>query len=109
MLDMNAKLKFSKRMLLKLLVFSITFLGSQLTPKVLAAQNDFSGPGPFSVSVSTVEGQGLLFTPSNSDQKKKNWPGFRLRKKSGALSLYSQNSSANGFAAASSPKHSTNQ
>ena len=74
MLVMKAKLKFSKRMLLKLLVFSIAFLGSQLTPKVLAAQNDFSGPGPFSVSVSTVEGQGLLFTPSNSDQKKKNWP-----------------------------------
>jgi hypothetical protein len=47
MLGMNAKLKFSKRMLLKLLVFSIAFLGSQLTPKVLAAQNDFSGSGPF--------------------------------------------------------------
>ena len=71
MLGMNAKLKFSKRMLLKLLILSVTFLGSQLTPEVLAAQNDFSGPGPFSVSVSTAEGQGLLFTPSNSDQKKR--------------------------------------
>ena len=69
-----------KSNLLKYVAFNVlalfaTFLSPRVVPEVLAAQNNYSGPGPFSVSVSTVEGQGLLFKPSDSDESRKNWPG----------------------------------
>ena len=79
------------------------------------ACNECDGPGmrnkPFS-DAPTLD-QCAAFFPKLSSRRQSAW---RLRlydgahqKKSGALSFYSQNSSANGFAAASSPKHSTNQ
>jgi dienelactone hydrolase len=65
----------SKYVLLNLLAVVVTFLIPRVVPEVLAAEKNYSGPGPFSVSVSTVEGQGLLFKPSDSDESRKNWPG----------------------------------
>ncbi|MEE3328679.1 MAG: dienelactone hydrolase family protein [Myxococcota bacterium] len=39
-----------------------------------AEGRDYAGPGPFSVSMSTVSDQGLLFTPSDPSASDKKWP-----------------------------------
>ena len=41
----------SKYVLLNLLAVVVTFLIPRVVPEVLAAEKNYSGPGPFSVSV----------------------------------------------------------
>ena len=59
--------------LLRFCALPLLFLGSQLCSAALAKQEGFEGPGPFVVSMSVVDGQGLLFKPAGSPPKG-SWP-----------------------------------
>lgn len=72
---MKLRSNLSKHLSLSLLALFATLLSPRAIPEVLADQTSYSGIGPFSVSVSTVEEQGLLFKPLDSDESRKNWPG----------------------------------
>ena len=71
---MKLSLNLSKHLSLSLLALFATLLSPRAIPEVLADEINYTGAGPFSVSVSTVEGQGLLFKPSDSDRSIKSWP-----------------------------------
>ena len=72
---MKLRSNLSKHLSLSLLALFATLLSTRSIPEVLADQTNYSGTGPFSVSALTVEGQGLLFKPSDSDKSRKSWPG----------------------------------
>ena len=72
---MKLRSNLSKHLTLSLLALFATLLNPRGIPEALADQTSYTGTGPFSVSVSIVEGQGLLFKPSDSDESRKNWPG----------------------------------
>ncbi|MDA7433288.1 dienelactone hydrolase family protein [Synechococcus sp. AH-601-N10] len=72
---MKLRSNLSKHLTLSLLALFATLLNPRGIPEALADQTSYTGTGPFSVSVSIVEGQGLLFKPSDSDEIRKNWPG----------------------------------
>ena len=71
---MQLRSNLSRNLSLTLLALFATLLSPRAIPQALADQSNYSGTGPFSVSVSTVEGQGLLFKPSDSGGSRKNWP-----------------------------------
>ena len=64
----------SKNVLLNMLALFTAFLSPRVIPEAFAANNNYAGPGPFSVSVSTVEDQGLLFKPSDPNESREKWP-----------------------------------
>lgn len=72
---MKLRSNLSKHLTLSLLALFAALLNPRGIPEALADQTSYTGTGPFSVSVSIVEGQGLLFKPSDSDESRKNWPG----------------------------------
>ncbi len=72
---MKLRSNLSKHLTLSLLALFATLLNPRGIPEALADHTSYTGTGPFSVSVSIVEGQGLLFKPSDSDEIRKNWPG----------------------------------
>ena len=72
---MKLRSNLSKHLTLSILALFATLLNPRGIPEALADQTSYTGTGPFSVSVSIVEGQGLLFKPSDSDESRKNWPG----------------------------------
>ena len=58
---------------LRFCALPLALLASQLCSTALAKQDGFKGPGPYAVSVSSVEGQGLLFAPTGSAPEG-SWP-----------------------------------
>lgn len=59
--------------LLRFCGLPLLLLASQLCSGALAKQDGFKGPGPFEVSVSSVDDQGLMFAPAVSPSQG-SWP-----------------------------------
>ena len=60
---------------LRFCALPLLLLGSQLCSAALAKQDDFKGPGPFEVSMSSIDGQGLMFAPAGSSPQG-SWPAI---------------------------------
>ena len=67
------KTRLLRRILLRFCALPLAVLGSQLCSAASAKQESFEGPGPFVVSMSSVDNQGLLFAPQGAAPEG-SWP-----------------------------------